>query len=47
LATTREDFYNDISRCRLSALAYWLLVGIGLIALAKCSLTAWCSSNRR
>jgi len=29
------------------ALAYWLLVGIGLIALAKCSPTAWCSSNRR
>lgn len=29
------------------ALAYWLLVGVGLIALAKHPPTTWCSSNRR
>jgi len=28
-------------------LAYWLLVGVGLLALAKYSPTMWCSSNRR
>lgn len=29
------------------ALAYWLLVGIGLLALAHHSPAIWCSSNRR